>query len=352
MCAPGTQRCVGAGMVSMCGANAQWGPSWQCAAAACSSGACTGSTAKELSCQPGGAGLTTCPGGTGSENCCTTLEVPGGTYYRSYANSGGGPTGATDAATVNGFRLDKYLVTVGRFRQFVADWRASHWTPADGSGKHDFLPAGGLENTAGCYETGWDAAQWNTLIAPTDSNLACNPSYATWTSSASTNESLPMNCVNWYEAYAFCIWDGGFLPSEAEWEFAAAGGSQQLEYPWGSTAPGSANKYAIYACDYPTLSGLGCSDVKSIAPVGTALSGAGVWGQLDLGGDLYEWNLDWYASYVDPCTNCVDLTTASGRVVRGGDFENIATTLLAATRGERDPVNRPYDIGFRCAESP
>ncbi len=32
-----------------------------------------------------------------------------------------------------------------------------------------------------------------------------------------------MVCVNWHEAYAFCIWDGGVLLSEAEWEYAAAG---------------------------------------------------------------------------------------------------------------------------------
>ncbi|MGO9835775.1 MAG: SUMF1/EgtB/PvdO family nonheme iron enzyme [Polyangiaceae bacterium] len=37
-----------------------------------------------------------------------------------------------------------------------------------------------------------------------------------------------IDCVNWYESYTFCIWDGGFLPSEAEWEYAAGGGSHSL----------------------------------------------------------------------------------------------------------------------------
>jgi formylglycine-generating enzyme required for sulfatase activity len=58
--------------------------------------------------------------GSGSESCCTSLEVtPNGPYYRTYANSGSGPSGEADPATVSAFRLDKYLVTVGRFRQFV-----------------------------------------------------------------------------------------------------------------------------------------------------------------------------------------------------------------------------------------
>jgi formylglycine-generating enzyme len=70
--------------------------------------------------------MTNCgPGGSGTESCCTSLEVTndsvdgGISYYRTYANDGGGPTGEADPATVSGFRLDKYLVTVGRFRQFV-----------------------------------------------------------------------------------------------------------------------------------------------------------------------------------------------------------------------------------------
>jgi formylglycine-generating enzyme len=54
-----------------------------------------------------------------TESCCTSLEVVGGTFYRIYSNDGSGPQGEADPASVSTFLLDKYLVTVGRFRQFV-----------------------------------------------------------------------------------------------------------------------------------------------------------------------------------------------------------------------------------------
>jgi len=52
------------------------------------------------------------------------------------------------------------------------------------------------------------------------------------------------------QSHAFCIWDGGFLAGEAEWNYAAAGGSEQRSYPWGSTVPGANAKLAVYGCYY------------------------------------------------------------------------------------------------------
>jgi len=166
--------------------------------------------------------------GANSESCCTSLEVAGGTYYRTYANNGSGPTGEAGPATISTFSLDKYLVTVGRFRQFVSSWNAG-WMPAAGSGKHTYLNSGnGLAATGGGYEPGWVATD-DSNVAPTNLNLACHPPLDPGTNTAGAQENLPINCVNWYEAYAFCIWDGGFLPSAAEWEYAAAGGGASSE---------------------------------------------------------------------------------------------------------------------------
>jgi formylglycine-generating enzyme required for sulfatase activity len=278
-------------------------------------------------------------------------------YYRTYNNDGTGPTGEADPATVSGFRLDKYLVTVGRFRQFVSAWNnGKGWLPSAGSGKHTHLNGGqGLANTAGGFEAGWDATDWNGTsdIDPTEVNLdSCTP-YGTWTEAAGTQENLPMNCVNWYEAYAFCIWDGGFLPSEAEWEYVAAAGIQQLEYPWGSTSPGAACpgagcQYAIHDCLYPNGSGT-CLGATNIAPVGTASRGAGAWGHLDLAGELWEWTLDWYASYVNPCTDCANLSPGHARVFRGGDFYFDVAGMFPSYRDIVAPEASSNLVGLRCA---
>jgi formylglycine-generating enzyme required for sulfatase activity len=317
-----------------------------------SSSSDAGGTVPLSRCQVEGDGVTRC--GASGESCCTSLEVPGGTYDRTYTSSGSGPTGGSDPASVSGFRLDKYLVTVGRFRQFVNAWNGgSGYAPPAGSGKHAHLHGGqGLSNSGGdaggAYETGWVSSD-DRNIAPTDANLACESNLATWTTSAGSSESLPINCVNWWESFAFCIWDGGFLPSESEWEYAAAGGSEERGYPWGSTDPGTSNQYAIYDCNYPSGSG-GCTG--GAAPVGTATLGAGLWGQLDLAGNVNEWNADWFASYAGPCTDCADLTAASFRVIRGGYFDNDPSYLLPPGRSDDPPTVRSICLGLRCARGP
>jgi formylglycine-generating enzyme len=289
----------------------------------------------------------------------TSLKVPSGSFNRTYANDGSGPTGQSDPASVSGFRLDKDLVTVGRFRKFVAGSVAG-WIPAAGSGRHAHLNDGqGLANSEGPgYEPGWDpgdAGELATTAADWMSRLNCEPSGQTGTDAEGPHETLPLNCVDWYEAYAFCIWDGGFLPSEAEWEYAAAGGDELREYPWGSTDPNldpqTSSRYLISDCNFPVGSNA-CSGAVNIAPVGTATLGAGRWGQLDLAGELAEWTLDWYAPYLDPCVDCVYLTDFSYRVVRGGSFGTDTENVFPWAREGDVPGSRNAFYGFRCARSP
>ncbi len=358
-CEPAQTECSGT-TPQTCGMNGQWQAGTACVGTTpfCLSGSCS---ANPPSCLAGGRGLTNC--GSASESCCTSLKVTGGPYYRTYTNGGGGATALSDQATVSDFLLDRYLVTVGRFREFVVAWNNGRgWTPLAGSGTHTHLNGGhGLVNSGpgGGYETGW-AASDDAQIAPTTTNLECDVemsgNFSTWTDAAGDHENLPINCLNWWEAYAFCIWDGGFLPSEAEWEFAAAAGAEQREYPWGSAAPGTMNQYAIYNCDYPSGSG-NCTSFLNIAPVGTATLGAGAWGHLDLAGNLYEWNLDWKAPYAS-CTDCADLVppsssaTSNVRLYGGGMFSDDPSELLPSNIFGSQPALRSEALGVRCGRAP
>jgi len=261
-------------------------------------------------------------------------------------------------ATVSDFRLDKYEVTVGRFRKFVAAVTGG-WKPAAGSGKHAHLNKGaGLKNSgASGYEPGWDAA-WDADMFGTksewDNSLACD-SQASWTPSSGGNENRPIGCVLWSQAAAFCIWDGAFLPSEAEANYARAGGNQQRYFPW-SSPPSSTNidcSYANYlgaagGTDFCVLPGSGAT-----SPVG-ALSpkGDGRYGQADLAGNLDEWQLDWNDDYKATCTDCANFVATTTRAIGGGSIGAKSYTLAVEYRDRWFPDALAGQFGFRCARTP
>ena len=302
-------------------------------------------------CAPAGDGRTNC--GSASESCCTTLPVTGGTFSRSY--DGINYTDPQYGATVADFRLDKYEVTVGRFRAFVGAV-VGGWTPPPGSGKHAHVNGGsGLAASGlpGGNEPGWDTA-WNTTLpssaATWDSPayLACNPA-STWTPAPASNERRPINCIDWYQALAFCIWDGGFLPSEAEWNYAAAGGSEQRAYPWSSAYPPGSSTISAANAVYGGGAAI-TEDVGSKSPAGN-----GRYGQTDLAGNVWEWALDWYKTPYNEtsCTNCAHLVAGSFRVIRGGSLSNDTFSLTASLRyGDDAPTVRYADVGARCARTP
>jgi formylglycine-generating enzyme required for sulfatase activity len=246
-------------------------------------------------------------------------------------------------ATVSDFRLDAYEITVGRFRKFLAAYSQS------------MIVAGAGKNPNNPSDPGWDTA-WNASLPSTAAALqtavACNSMAQTWTMSAGANENKPMNCIDWYEANAFCVWDGGRLPTEAEWNYAAAGGTEQRVYPWGATVPGANADLAVYGCYYNGTGPGMCTGVTNIAPVGS--ESAGKYGQADLAGNVREWTLDSHRTpySLTGCTNCADTAAAKARVVRGGGFGLDASYLFSSYRDGYDPTYRNYNVGSRCARTP
>jgi formylglycine-generating enzyme required for sulfatase activity len=241
--------------------------------------------------------------------------------------------------------LDKYEVTVGRFRKFVAAYSQS------------MIAAGAGKNANNPNDPGWDVA-WNASLPASAAALTaavkCTPgAYQTWTDAAASNENRPINCLTWYEAHAFCAWDGGRLPTEAEWNYAATGGSEQRMLPWGSAETGAGWNMAVWACYYNGAGPGTCTGATNIAPVGYAITGNGKWGQSDLAGNLFEWNQDWFINpYPTPCDNCAHLSSGTSRVIRGGAYyTELEYELLTVERFASAPTGRGSSLGFRCARN-
>jgi formylglycine-generating enzyme required for sulfatase activity len=274
-------------------------------------------------------------------DCCAGLPVPGGTFSmgRSLDGADAFADGFEDElpehpVTVSGFTLDRFEVTVGRLRRFVDQYTGA--PPAVGAGAHPRIAG-----------TGWKDS-WNDQLPPTRDALLAQLNelapYCTWTDAAGANEAIAANCVSWYVAFAFCAWDGGRLPTEAEWEYAAAGGDENRLYPWGADDVDA------------TRANFGGRDENLLVPVGGSPAGQGRWGHDDLAGNQWEWVYDSYAEawYSLGGANCVDCaSTAEGdrrSTYRGGGWTNGAgDNLRAAVRNNFRRENTNTNLGFRCA---
>jgi sulfatase modifying factor 1 len=290
-------------------------------------------------------------GPTGNSPCCDSPIVEGGSFLRSFDVAGDGfYTNVNNPATVSSFRLDNYDITVGRFRAFVtAGMGTQQHPPSAGDGAHLLIA-----------NSGWNSS-WNAALLPDTATLvstlaACAPT-GTWTDQPGATETAPMNCISWYEAMAFCIWDAGYLPTDAEWNYAASGGDQQRAYPWsnppGSIAADSSNASfwidATKQCYGDMIDGCALTDLTR---VGSKPLGDGRWGQADLSGNVFQWLLDTGflgTNFVNPCTDCADLTTAQSRYARGGSYRDDAGLMRTGSRSSFDATVRADVFGGRCA---
>jgi formylglycine-generating enzyme len=302
-----------------------------------------------------------CAGMSGTEcnggDCCASAAVTGGTFTQGDGTAAQQAGNQPFQSTVATFRLDDFEVTVARFRAFVNDydrWHGADGNPMDGDGANP-----NVDNS------GWSSS-WSTLLPATagslKTNLQCDPTYETWAETG--HDTLPINCVSWYEAAAFCLWDSGRLPTESEWEFAAVGGPENWTYPWGNTPVLTSSQGQAYAAGVYLGGGTPSQTPSDILVVGSRPAGLSAYGQYDLIGSMWEWTLDWFAGYPSgPAVNYAktvapmnqmlgDPAIYDYRVTRGGGFLTTPSVLVATARGSLPPANRADDAGLRCARTP
>jgi sulfatase modifying factor 1 len=165
-----------------------------------------------------------------------------------------------------------------------------------------------------------------------------NAEYAAFRKFEFSDPALPVVSVNWFDAVAYCEWLAGQwnlpvrLPTEAEWEFAARGGFEQLAYPWGDELPAiDAGRWR----DGPEPVGQG-------EPNG--------YGLFDMCQNVHEWCADWYDPAWYAASPAVDPQgPAHGvrRASRGGAWRHHIKFSRCAARSSIPPDFRYADYGFR-----
>ena len=274
--------------------------------------------------------------------------------------------------TINGFWMDETEVTNAQFEKFVTatkyvtiaeraiDWEEMKTTLPPGTPKpaDSVLQAGALvfKKTAQRVPLNNPALWWHWTIG------------ANWkhpegpTTNLEGKMNHPAVHIAWEDAMAYAKWAGKRLPTEAEWEWAARGGNENMIYPWGNESVNIGEPKAnFWQGSFPfenqlTDGFLTTAPVKSYAPNN--------YGLYDMSGNVWEWCSDWLDMefYKKPTASrknskgpAVSFNPANPyqqeKVIRGGSFlcnGGYCSGYRNARRMGSSPDTGLNHTGFRC----
>jgi formylglycine-generating enzyme required for sulfatase activity len=204
-------------------------------------------------------------------------------------------------------------------------------SPGDTDYRPDEKPTHPVNITKGFWmgQTSVTVGAYQRFAAATGKAMPPAPDF----NSGWSQDQMPMVNVSWNEAQAYCAWEGGRLPTEAEWEYAARGGSTEARY-------GPIDEIAWY----------NQNSGRRTNPVGGKRPNR--FGLYDMLGNVWEWVMDWYDEEYfqsNPSQDPAGPPRGDCRVLRGGSWDGEPRFVRASSRYGVLPGDRGFGVGFRCA---
>jgi formylglycine-generating enzyme required for sulfatase activity len=275
------------------------------------------------------------------------------------------------AVRVDSFRIDRYPVTNEAFARFVHD--TGHVTSAERAPNPEDYPGALTERLVPA----------SVVFRKPKSRLADLGNHydwwayvpgANWRHPGGPRSTLkgkakhPVVHVAYEDAAAYATWAGKELPTEAEWEFAARGGLEGVEFSWGDAfMPDGREMANTWQGQFPYLHRRNYG-FETTSPVGSFPPNG--YGLYDMIGNVWEWTSDWYeARHKSAPSCCENIQNPRGgnreasydteqpaikiprKVMKGGSFlcaPNYCRRYRPAARMAQPIDTATCHLGFRC----